>query len=104
MTINLDEIQGELPHVDLPLPTRQMRLLTELEIQTYRKRLIEADGDLEKSAISLEEMADIIYTCRHKANGMEESDAPVKEKKTKKEKSSVSTGKLSGVDINNLMG
>lgn len=82
-----------------------MRLLTELEVQTYRKQLIDSEGDMEKAAISLEVMRDIIFTCRRKANPMAEAEEAPKIPKAKKVKGASSvTGKLSGIDINNLMG
>lgn len=98
MTDNLN-----LPGVPEP-PANTFTLITELELQAYRKRLIESNGDIEKAGISLEEMRNVIYTCRMKANPMQDNPSE-KEKKPKKEKTeSTNKVKLSGDSVNDFLG
>lgn len=81
--------------------------VTELEIQVARRAIIEADGDMEKAGITLETMANIIYTCRLRANPMAEAEAIAKAAKTPKAPKEAKVGdrvKLSGDDVDSFLG
>lgn len=77
-----------------------MNLLPDDEIASIRKRIIEASGSLEVAGISLEKMRDVIFTCRMKANPMQ--DTPSGEPKPKRE--SVSKPVLKGDAVDDFMG
>lgn len=107
MELTLSELeQQNLPAIPPPPTAEGRRLLTELELQTYRNKLIESDGDMAKAAISLDEMRDVLYTCRMKANPMMEQEGAEKAAKKKKEPKEPSTNKvkLSGDDVNSFLG
>lgn len=94
--------QQILPEV-VPPPT--LTQLTELELANYRSRIIEANGDIEVAGITLDEMRNIIYTCRRKANPMAEAEGlPASAKKSTKKAPSTNVGKISGDDVNNFLG
>lgn len=79
--------------------------LTELELQTIRKALIEHNGDIDAAGITLEQMRNVVYTCRLKGNPMAESESLPKAAKPKKEKGgSTNRSSVSGIDINNFLG
>lgn len=73
--------QETLPQV----PNHSFQILSEQEIAAVRKKLIESQGDMEAANIDLATMRNVIYTCRMKANPMQDTPSP-KESKVKKEK------------------
>jgi hypothetical protein len=95
--------QPDLPAIpSLPTPAiAGFVLLADHELHTFRQRLIEADGDMEKAGISMPEMRNIIYTCRMKANPMQEASEETKAKKTRT--TSTNKEKISGPDVNNFL-
>lgn len=79
-------------------------IISDSEIQAARRKLIESNGDLEKAGISLEFMADVLYTCRMKANPMQDTPNDKLPKAAKAKATSATTAKLSGDDVNNFLG
>lgn len=89
-----------------PPPAGGYVMLTELEIQNYRNKLVESEGNMEKAGITLDEMRNVLYTCRMKANPMKEQESaekPEKKAKTVKEPS-INRVKLSGDEVNDFLG
>jgi hypothetical protein len=86
----------------LPVPAG-LKIIDESQLLAYRNALIEADGDEEKAGIDLATMRNIIYTCRMKANPLQEAEEAPKAKRASKGPSPAAN-KLTGIDINSLMG
>lgn len=82
----------------------QFTLLTDLEIQTIRRRIVDANGDLEQAGISLEEMRNVLYTARMKANPLQDNEEPSKPKRAKRESVSSTKEKLSGDAVGDFLG
>lgn len=82
-----------------------MIILPQSELDEIRRKLIASKGDpLEALGENwLETMTNVIYSCRMKANPMQ--DTPEGAAKPKKEKTpSVNKATISGDDINNFLG
>lgn len=95
--------QPTLPEIPA-VPSR--RLLTELELQDIRKKIIESNGDitiLGDNAIEI--MRDVLYTCRMKADPLQD-DPNASKGRRKKSEGGESTNRqsLKGIDVNNLLG
>ena len=99
------DVQASLPAVS---EAPKFKTYTELELDAIRRRLIDANGNLDAAGISLAEMRDVIYTCRMKANPMQEAaEVPKQPKAPRAPKAakelSVKT-KLSGNDVADFFG
>jgi hypothetical protein len=86
----------------------KFRTYTELEMQDIRRKLIENNGDLAAAGITLEQMRDVIYTCRMKANPMQEAQetegAPKPARAPRAPKTPAVKTKLSGDDVADFLG
>lgn len=103
-------VQPDLPALAPPIPAPDgLRVLSESEMQDLRRKLIEADGDDEKAGIDLPTLRNMIFTCRMKANPLQEaqeSEGAAKPKRVRASSSSRSPTqtKLSGDDALNFLG
>lgn len=104
----LNTPQSELPGVEAAPSTLGLEILTELEVSAIRRRIVEADGSMEAAGIDLPTMRNVIYTCRMKANPLQDEgqgEAKPKPSRAKADKPpSTKTAKLSGEDVNNFLG
>lgn len=90
-----------------PAPTPEPRtILTDLELGEIRRKLIEGDGKIEcLGPEGLKIMRDVIYTCRMKANPMQEDpESPKAPRRKRSDSESTNRQKSTGLDVNNLLG
>lgn len=88
----------------LQIPETALVLLTDNEIASIRAKLIESQGDIVKADVSMEQMRNVIYTCRMKANPMQDNGESAPKAKKPKGEPSIMKPILSGDNVNDFLG